>query len=55
MNLPQATIDQNTFTLIQKISKSMISQFEIGPDKTRVALFKYSSPKVMVNEFSLST
>ena len=33
----------------------MISEFDVMPDKTRVALFKFSSANVMVNEFELNT
>ena len=39
--------------LPQKISKSLVSQFDIGADKTRVALFKYSMNRVMRNEIPL--
>jgi hypothetical protein len=46
--------EDNFHTMMEKISKSFISQFEIGKDKTRVALFKFSMPRVMRNEFSLN-
>ena len=40
-------------SILQKISKSLVSQFDVGVDKTRVALFKYSMDKVMINEIPL--
>merc|ERR1739838_862563 len=40
-------------TMMKKISKSLIGQFDIGKDKTRVALFKYSMNRVMKSEVSL--
>merc|ERR1711962_557310 len=39
--------------LMEEIADRVISQFDIGKDKTRVYLFKYSSSKVMVEEFEL--
>merc|ERR1739838_123875 len=40
-------------TMMKKISKSLIGQFDIGKDKTRVVLFKYSMNRVMKSEVSL--
>ena len=39
--------------LTKEIADRVISQFDIGKDKTRVSLFKYSSRAVMVEEFEL--
>ena len=38
----------------QKIADDVVGEFDIGAEKTRVALFKYSSHQVMVNEFRLT-
>jgi len=40
-------------TMMKKISSSIVGEMEIGPEKTRVALFKYSKKGVMKSEFNL--
>jgi len=44
----------NFKTMMEKIADSVIGQFEIGVDQTRVALFKYSMKNVMLNEIPLA-
>jgi len=39
--------------LMEEIADRVVGQFDIGKDKTRVSLFKYSSRMVMVEEFEL--
>merc|ERR1719334_791653 len=39
--------------LMEEIADRVVGQFDIGKGKTRVSLFKYSSSKVMVEEFEL--
>merc|ERR1719383_626635 len=39
--------------MLKEISRSFISHFDIGPDKTRVAMFKYSNETRMRHEFPL--
>jgi len=46
--------EENFKTMMQKISNSIIENLDIGPEKTRVALFKYSSKRIMRNEFNLN-
>jgi len=41
-------------SMMKQISQSLIGNLDIGADKTRVALFKYSSENIMRNEFSLN-
>merc|ERR1719376_1598738 len=41
--------------LMEEIADRVVGQFDIGKDKTRVSLFKYSSRMVMVEEFELDT
>jgi len=45
---------QKFHLMMKQISRSLIGQMDIGADKTRVALFKYSSRWTMMNEFSLN-
>jgi len=47
--------EENFRTMMQGISRSVVGQFEIGADKTRVALFKYGCDGVMKNEISLDS
>jgi len=41
--------------MLHKISDRLLEKFDIGQDGARVALFKYSSNNVMVNEFGLNS
>ena len=45
----------STNSYAQKISDRLLEKFDIGQDGARVALFKYSSNNVMVNEFGLNS
>jgi len=45
--------NSNFKLMMQEIADDLIGQFDIGKDKTRVSLFKYSG--VMVEEFDLDT
>jgi len=48
------SVGKNNFKLmLQEVADDLIGQFDIGKDKTRVSLFKYSSPEVMKEEFEL--
>merc|ERR1712168_61337 len=41
--------------MLKMLSSSIIEDLDVGPRKTRVALFRYSSPKYFKNVFNLNT
>jgi len=50
-----ASIGEKRFHIMMAGIADMISQFDIAKDKTRVALFKYSSEEIMVREIRLNS